>query len=247
MPKIDGLQLISGTDIVMPELGLIMSQPKIKDIAYMFGEDGYYEVMAYLSTTKENLNLGEMPEEIYEQLTNYDCLMITMRASKQKMLMVKSMFHLLFPEYEINFNMEDYLIEISKGEFTAVINSGNFAVLLFYIKSIFMIPVEDPNEKKKQMSAKAQEIAKKIEEGRRKRQKRNGQKNGLGKEISELAVYLKLAIDDIVSKFTMYQLLSQIPLTKKNERYNQDYRAILAGAQGVELEYWRDNSKQEEN
>ncbi|MGL5563490.1 MAG: hypothetical protein ACRDCN_12855 [Tannerellaceae bacterium] len=243
MPKIDGLQLISGADIVMPELGLIMSQPKIKDIAYMFGEDGYYEVMAYLSTTKENLNLGEIPEEVYEKLTNYDCFMIAMKSSKKKLLLVKSLFYLLFPEYEVDLDTEAFLVKISKGEFTAVINSENFEVLLFYIKSIFMIPVEDPNKEKKQMSEKAQAIAKKIEEGKRKRQKGKESKGGLEKEISELAVYLKLAINDIVTKFTMYQLLSQIPLTKKNERYNQDYRAILAGAQGVELEYWRDNSK----
>ena len=79
--NIDKLTLVSGVDVLIEELGIVIRQPRIREIA-LLGEKKFYSMCSFLlldkkfvmDKLKERVDAEEV-EKTYETLTEYEVVM----------------------------------------------------------------------------------------------------------------------------------------------------------------------------
>lgn len=62
--QVDELQIITGVDIPVPELGITVRQPRVREIA-MLGEQQYFVALSVFKLSKEQLQIPS------EEVTNW--------------------------------------------------------------------------------------------------------------------------------------------------------------------------------
>jgi hypothetical protein len=237
---IDDLQLISGTSIQIESIGLKIKQPKIRDIAQI-GEAVFYNYLSYFRITKENILNGISDRDQVDalsQLTEYEILHLLISSDPEIEVGMCTILNLIIEDIEFaKFNKMFLIIKLKSGQ-QHIINNESFLIIKDIIYQIFDIKIQEAafNPANKQAS----DIAKKLEERKRKLAELQGKKDEsmLADLISILAVGLGCVNIDEILDLTLYQILILIKRFGMYSQYNVQIQAMLQGAEDIELVDW---------
>lgn len=256
---IDELTLLSGEDILVEELNLILNQPKLKEIAQM-GEDIYVSALSTINFDKEKLEGStSMSSEQLAQTTNFQWIMVLISRNPQKYKELGLLLSVIFKHYELFItqdkkqnlctgitlfpkNVPEDIEEEEKNKLKIIIDDSNYEILKKYLNEIFYMSKRNKSRYNTESSA-AEAIAKKLEEGRQKvaAQKKKTENSALCNAISSYAIGQKESVSDIFEKYTLYQFYIQLQRSRKYDAYYSGLQAIFAGAQDIELDDWQED------
>jgi len=179
--------------------------------------------------------------------TAYDNLLFVMQVSTadgtdkyEIVKLAQSAFDLLTPEYRFNFDhqkQEMSLISL-KDLHSIVVDRELFMKIKSVAEQIFLLDKFFGESKKEKLSPAAQKIADKIAESERKIKEMNGEKEEDSYFARILSIMGMHADLDYLSNLTVYQLHNQFERFNLFTNYNQNMRAVLAGATNVEFIDW---------
>lgn len=229
---------MTGVDIAVPQLKISVHQPTIKEISYI-GEEDFFTAIHYLTLDKKDFT--EDKNQLSE-FSNFQILMKVLEQSEEqdKKNILIQFLTLLFPNYRITFTPVSIIL-IGDNE-TVMIDTDNFSIIQQLIRDMFNTDSLFGNQNKKQYNpadAKAEEIAKKIYESRKKIANQKSLKKGgsiFGRYISILSIATGLPNLEDSTVFKLFDL---------NERYqlwyaqDMDTRVRLAGGDPKDkIENW---------
>lgn len=223
------LALMTGVDIPIPELQIILHQPSIEEISRL-GETTFFTGLQLLCINKM---MYIEDENLLNTTTNFQIFM-TMMNEKQiadKKQDVISTLTLLFPEYKPMFTPRSVILN---GPLSVTIDEGNFESVQGLLKEVFCLGKGDQPEFNP-ANAKAREIAKKLMKGRQRvAALKQAENNGsmLGQYISIVTVGIHSMSLQSAIQLTMYQLYDLIERYDLWVNWDLDIKSRLAGAKG---------------
>lgn len=248
LSKLTELQLISGTDIIFEDSGLIIKQPKIKDIA-MIGEETFFMGCEMLKISKDILQNEDKID--LSQLTDFDIFIAVMndhtvdevRKSADAAWLVLS---LLFPNYEMTLVQD--AIRFTQDDCMFFINKDNFKQLREYLNEMFCLKTLTKNADYNPQGELAKKIARKLAKGRQQAAASASSKRVsiFSRYISILAVGQQKDMNSLLN-YTIFQLFDEFKRFELKEAYDQFVRARLAGAEKIkEPSHWMKDLYEEE-
>lgn len=248
MYKIDPLTMISGQDINVPELKLVIRQPKIREIS-MIGEKEFYKMCSFLLINKDllieqlsNYVPREQLEEEYKDINDYEALVIFINASPEIKLSMTQVLVLLFPDYEITID-EMGLIFASEVKPFTVVRSDNYEELRSYIRQVLCLNgngdgEDEFNPGNEQAKAIADKIRKRRERLAKLKNAEEKEKSILSNYVSALSIGTNSYTLSEVVELTLYQLFDQVKRFGLWQSSDIALKAQLAGASGIEHVDW---------
>lgn len=246
MYSIDSLTLISGIDIPIPEIGVNIHQPTIREIAYI-GEKSFYEAAQTIIVKKENFingleNTTEEDKIALSQMSNFEIFLKLVEANPLSSTKVQMLLSLLFPDFNSSIEERFIFLVNPKEQKNILINDSTFEILQEVITTILCLQSGNTKEEFNPQGDRAREIAEKIKRGReraaRLKGEKNQQSNFLSKYISGLGIGTNTLNIHNVLDLTLYQLLNQLERYGLYTQYNISIQAKMAGAEGVEDVDW---------
>lgn len=222
------LALMTGVDIPIPELQLVIHQPTIKEIS-MVGEQDFFIGIQVLCINK---NTYIQDESLLANTTNFQIFMAMAneKETADKKAAVLQVLTLLFPQFKIIFTPRS--IMLSQGEVNVIIDEGNFEILQEVLIQQFCLKGTDQEQFNPQ-SKKAREIAQKLMKARQKVAALKAQENSgsmFSQYLSTLTVGLhSMSLKDCM-ELTMYQLYDLIERYSLYLNWDIDIRSRMAGA-----------------
>lgn len=222
------LALMCGIDIPIPELQLVIHQPKIKEIAYIGTKDFFVGVQS-ICINKNNLNIEA--ENVLSNTSNFQIFMTMMQEKEMadKKLAVNQVFTLLFPNQKVLLTPRSILVQ---GAESIMIDESNFESLQMCLKQIFCLNNSDSQQMGfNPQSKKAKEIAEKLMRGRQRIAEQNGEADAdiFSQYLSTLAIGLQMPLSELMD-CTVYQLFDLIKRYQLYIDWDIDIRSRLAGA-----------------
>ena len=225
------LGLMTGVDLLLEDLHLIMQQPTIKEIS-LLGEKEFFSALQLICIDKKNYSNVE-DKNLLEQVNNFQ---LFMRIIQEKSLVKQKQnimlcFDLLFPNYQVVIIPNRTLMFNSEKENT-MIDEQNFELFQSKIKQVFKL---EGNEEDafNPVDKRAAEIAAKLKRGRERVAKEKATK---GEGINSIKQYLSIitiAIPSMSLKdacdLTIYQLYTLIERYGLYVNWDLDVRTGLAG------------------
>ena len=222
------LALMTGVDIPIPELQLVIHQPTIKEIS-MVGEQDFFIGIQVLCINK---NTYIQDESLLANTTNFQIFMamVNEKEMADKKAAVLQVLTLLFPQFKIIFTPRSMML--SQGEINIIIDEGNFEILQEILIQQFCLKGTDQEQFNPQ-SKKAREIAQKLMKARQKVAALKAQENSgsvFSQYLSTLTVGLhSMSLKDCM-ELTMYQLYDLIERYGLYLNWDIDIRSRMAGA-----------------
>ena len=246
MYNIDSLTLISGIDVPIPEIGVNIHQPTIREIAYI-GEKSFYEAAQTMIIQKEDFingleNIAQEDKIALSQMSNFEIFLKLVEANPLSSTKVQMLLSLLFPDF--NSSIEERFIYLvnPKEQKSILINDSTFEILQEVITTILCLQSGNTKEEFNPQGDRAREIAEKIKRGRERAARLKGEKeqqsNFLSKYISGLGIGTNTLNIHNVLDLTLYQLLNQLERYGLYTQYNISIQAKMAGAKDVEDVDW---------
>ena len=234
---LNDLLLLSGNDIPLEEIHLILHQPTIKEIAYI-GEEAFFSGCEFLRFSKERLTSQDRNH--LENISNFEIIMSIMReknpsVQKQKTsaMMVLS---LLFPTYSIHLNFEKMSIDLKQDELEFQLDKTNFDIFIQALNEILCLGGGESDYNPS--GDLARQIADKFKEAQAKRAAlvKGSQKIAiLSRYISILAVGENKDMNSLL-QYTIYQLFDEFQRYQLKCNWDMYVKSLLAGAKKEELE-----------
>lgn len=202
---------LSGQQIEVPGANIFITQPTINQIV-SFGEDDFLISIGLLAKL-ENL-LGPLKEGNSELnlYSDFQLLMTVLREDISVQHLIRKLFYLIFPDYEVTFEEVgmNFLIrdeEAEKDIFVGQIHPYNFETFQTLLCDLFTLRIgdEEDNREFNPVGEAAKEIAKKLERGRKKRAEVQGPQSVFGIYCSTLSVGLGMDVN-IFYNYTLFQL-----------------------------------------
>ena len=221
------LALMTGVDIPIPELQVVIHQPTIKEIS-MIGEQNFFIGIQLLCIDKK---FYIEDENLLANTTNFQIFM-TMIEQKQmvdKKQSVQQVLTLLFPQAKIIFTPRSILLKI--GESNVIIDEGNFEKFQELLIQQFCLQGSGQEQFNPQ-SKKAKEIAQKLMKARQKVAQQKAIENSrsmFAQYLSVLTIGTSLTLKDAM-ELTMYQLYDLIERYSMYLNWDIDIRSRMAGA-----------------
>lgn len=235
------LALMCGIDLAIPELQLIVHQPKIKEIA-LIGERDYFSGAQVLCINKSIL----MDSFITDDINNFQIFMTVMtdKESIDKKVSVQRVLSLLFPDAKTILTPRALLIQYPEKE-TILIDEENFEILQNVLEKIFCFDSErHKQESYNPANKKAQEIAQKLMRGRQRVSELKGDADAsiFSQYLSTLTVGLNsMSLEDCMN-LTVFQLYDLIERYSLYINWDIDIRGRLAGGKSdKKVENWMKN------
>ena len=246
MYSIDSLTLISGIDVPIPEIGVNIHQPTIREIAYI-GEKSFYEAAQTIIIQKKDFingleNITQEDKIALSQMSNFEIFLKLVEANPLSSTKVQMLLSLLFPDF--NSSIEERFIYLvnPKEQKSILINDSTFEILQEVITTILCLQSGNTKEEFNPQGDRAREIAEKIKRGRERAVRLKGEKkqqsNFLSKYISGLGIGTNTLNIHNVLDLTLYQLLNQLERYGLYTQYNISIQAKMAGAKDVEDVDW---------
>jgi hypothetical protein len=242
--EVDELQLITGIDIPVAELGLTLRQPKIKDIAIL-GESNYFLALSIFKMSKDKIKITN--PEITSWVIFNESLSQQIEGVNVRLLILN--FLQLFCLEKINIGPRSLMISKPDG----IINIepqqfDDFQGLILEIggASLFTIPEEEFKPRNK----RAADIAEKMKKSRARLaalQPKSNSKGFLTTYIRSVATVTANSLEQVCN-MTLLQLNNIMQTFRAWESYDLEVKNRLAGAK-VEgnLEHWMARSLEMEN
>ena len=207
----------------------------------MLGQDLFYLGLNFLCFSKDNLNEQDKRNLINQ--TDFDILMSIINSKEMSVRMsinsAELLLSLLFPDFQIkkmpNMLLLTRILQDQTKE-QVMINVDNFDQFKGIIEEMFCLKGMkgggyNPANKK------AAQIAKKLEERRKKLSEKKGQGD---KEINILYRYVSIltignhhTIPELM-EYTVYQLFNEFQRFERKMNFDSWYQAKLAGAENLE-------------
>lgn len=246
MYSIDSLTLISGIDVPIPEIGVNIHQPTIREIAYI-GEKSFYEAAQTIIIQKKDFingleNITQEDKTALSQMSNFEIFLKLIEASSLSSTKVQMLLSLLFPDFNSSIEERFIFLVNPKEQKNILINDSNFEILQEVITTILCLQSGNTKEEFNPQGDRAREIAEKIKRGRERAARLKGenrqQSNFLSKYISGLGIGTNTLNIHNVLDLTLYQLLNQLERYGLYTQYNISIQAKMAGAKDVEDVDW---------
>ena len=246
MYSIDSLTLISGIDIPIPEIGVNIHQPTIREIAYI-GEKSFYEAAQTMIIQKEGFingleNITQEDKIALSQMSNFEIFLKLVEANPLSSTKVQMLLSLLFPDFSSSIEERFIFLVNPKEQKSILINDSNFEILQEVITTILCLQSGNTKEEFNPQGDRAREIAEKIKRGRERAARLKGEKRQqssfLSKYISGLGIGTNTLNIHNVLDLTLYQLLNQLERYGLYTQYNISIQAKMAGAKDVEDVDW---------
>lgn len=246
MYSIDSLTLISGIDVPIPEIGVNIHQPTIREIAYI-GEKSFYEAAQTIIIQKEDFingleNITQEDKTALSQMSNFEIFLKLVEANPLSNTKVQMLLSLLFPDFNSSIEERFIFLVNPKEQKNILINDSNFEILQEVITTILCLQSGNTKEEFNPQGDRAREIAEKIKRGRERAARLKGEKrqqsNFLSKYISGLGIGTNTLNIHNVLDLTLYQLLNQLERYGLYTQYNISIQAKMAGAKDVEDVDW---------
>lgn len=239
--------LHGGNDIPFPQVGLIIHQPKAKDVLAIT-EKNFYSGCGTLVVNKENLD-GMDKEDLFN-LTNFDIFMSIVNSQEEKAkkdaISVNMILNLIFPDYQVKLTNAN--IMFSKNNEIFILDGKHFDDFQKIIIDIFKLKeigiVKKKSEEFNPAGELASAIAEKIKNGRKKvsQQKQQSEENNEIELITRYISVLSVGLNkdrNILLNYTIPQLFDEYNrflLKIENDFY---YQAKMAGAKDLkEVDNW---------
>lgn len=235
-----GLALLTGVDIPIPELQLLIHQPTIKEIS-LIGEEVFFAGIQILCIDKQAYIDNE---ELLKQTNNFQLFigfMIEPQTADKKEYVIQ-VLELLLPEAKIVFTPRSMLINFNDQNI--IIDEGNFSILQALLKEIFCISKSDADVFKPS-GAKAQKIARKMLKNRQKVAQLKAKENG-GSVLSKYLSIITIGVSSMrlqdCCELTLYQIYDLVERYGLYVNWDIDIRARLAGATNTKpVDDWMKN------
>ena len=246
MYSIDSLTLISGIDVPIPEIGVNIHQPTIREIAYI-GEKSFYEAAQTIIIQKEDFinrleNITQEDKTALSQMSNFEIFLKLVEANPLSSTKVQMLLSLLFPDFNSSIEERFIFLVNPKEQKNILINDSNFEILQEVITTILCLQSGNTKEEFNPQGDRAREIAEKIKRGRERAARLKGEKRQqssfLSKYISGLGIGTNTLNIHNVLDLTIYQLLNQLERYGLYTQYNISIQAKMAGAKDVEDVDW---------
>lgn len=246
MYSIDSLTLISGIDVPIPEIGVNIHQPTIREIAYI-GEKSFYEAAQTIIIQKEDFingleNITQEDKTALSQMSNFEIFLKLVEANPLSNTKVQMLLSLLFPDFNSSIEERFIFLVNPKEQKNILINDSNFEILQEVITTILCLQSGNTKEEFNPQGDRAREIAEKIKRGRERAARLKGEKRQqssfLSKYISGLGIGTNTLNIHNVLDLTLYQLLNQLERYGLYTQYNISIQAKMAGAKDVEDVDW---------
>ena len=246
MYSIDSLTLISGIDVPIPEIGVNIHQPTIREIAYI-GEKSFYEAAQTIIIQKEDFingleNIAQEDKIALSQMSNFEIFLKLVEANPLSSTKVQMLLSLLFPDFNSSIEERFIFLVNPKEQKSILINDSTFEILQEVITTILCLQSGNTKEEFNPQGDRAREIAEKIKRGRERAARLKGEKkqqsNFLSKYISGLGIGTNTLNIHNVLDLTLYQLLNQLERYGLYTQYNISIQAKMAGAKDVEDVDW---------
>ena len=200
MKDID-LALFTGVDIPIPECGIIVHQPTIKEIS-MIGEKQFLTGAQMLCIDKDSL---KQDGKDLSNTSNFQVFMTIISAEEMKetkAAIIEAM-SLIVPNSKITFTPRSLLLNYNGTNI--IIDEGNFEYFQDILRQVFCLKKKE--EEFNPANAAAARIAEKIKKGRQKVARLKGDDVGsiYARYISALAIGLHLPLDSLIN-YTIYQI-----------------------------------------
>lgn len=246
MYSIDSLTLISGIDVPIPEIGVNIHQPTIREIAYI-GEKSFYEAAQTIIIQKEDFingleNITQEDKIALSQMSNFEIFLKLVEANPLSNTKVQMLLSLLFPDFNSSIEERFIFLVNPKEQKNILINDSSFEILQEVITTILCLQSGNTKEEFNPQGDRAREIAEKIKRGRERAARLKGEKRQqssfLSKYISGLGIGTNTLNIHNVLDLTLYQLLNQLERYGLYTQYNISIQAKMAGAKDVEDVDW---------
>ena len=206
------LLLLSGNDIPIEELNILLHPPKIKEIA-LIGEDKFFMGCDFLRFTKNKL---PSQDRIHlENISNFEIIMSIMREKNPNIqssitcaIMVLS---LLFPTYQIQIDTENMKIILKQNNLEFTLDKNNYDIFIKVLNQILCLDGSD-NGDYNPSGDLARQIADKLKDRQAKLaavKENNNQKIAiLSRYVSTLAVGEHKDMNTLFN-YTIFQLFDE--------------------------------------
>lgn len=204
-------QYLVGGDVLIPDCGAVLTQPTIKEIL-LTGENNFFEAINFIAQTDKMLHEIQNEDPDMQMFSELQLFLLIYRQEPHMRSQVRNFFELIFPKYNvictensIDFKQLDENINkmIVKGRVTPF-TYENFKTTIMNLFLPYTTKKEDYNPG----TSKAEEIAKKLQEGREKiahQKNEDGDISLLGTYISILSVGMNIDMK-ILLDYTPFQL-----------------------------------------
>lgn len=232
------LALMTGVDIPIPELQIILHQPTIKEIS-MVGEQDFFIGVQMLCVDKRMYAQGAI------STTNFQLFMALMneRQIADKKSAVIQALNMLFPQAKVIFSPQSLILNY--GERTATIDESNFENLQKIISQVFCLSGSEQDILNPQ-GDKAKQIAQQLMRARQRvaaqKAKENSQGSMFGQQLSILTIGCgSMSLNDCLN-LTVYQLRDLVERYGLYMSWDVDLRSRMAGAKNDKpIENWMKN------
>lgn len=223
------LNLICGTDMLIPECNLVAHQPRIKEISFI-GESDFF-IGAQTLCLHKTMFIED--KTILDSINNFQIFMTIMLQdeTKDKKANILNVLNLLFPLYKVNVTPNSLLF-IKEGVPPIAVDGNNFEALQEVLRLIFCMH-NGPMDQQAFNPAndKAREIAQKLMRGRQRVAAQNGNSNVsvFSQYMSILTIGLgSMSLQDLTN-LTMFQLYDLMERYTLYTAWDLDVRQRLAG------------------
>ena len=225
------LGLMCGIDLPIPEIPLIVHQPKIKEIA-LIGEKEFFTGAQCLCINKNSLtNQGRTD---LDTTTNFQIFMMIMmqKESVEKKESVQQVLSLLFPNSKVIFTPRSLIIQQMQDDITQTLDEATFDYFQSVAKQIFCFDTnKNGQDTYNPANKKAQEIANKLMKGRQRVAELKGATDSsiLSQYVSTLTIGVNsMSLEDCMN-LTLYQLYDLIERYSLYTNWDIDIKSRLAG------------------
>lgn len=239
------LALMTGNDIPVPELQLVIHSPTIKEIALM-GEAEFFMAAQYLCLDKETLI---QDKNVSRRFTNFQVLMkvLGQPKGKEKKVALSMLLTILFPQHHPAIMPKSIILSSGKeGEEPILIDDSNFEVLQEIAKEVMCLDSIFSNQGNYNPQGKrAKEIADKIKAANSKiakQKQEKGESDGvLTRYLSILSVGAGMRLEDCIN-YNLFQLFDLMGRYTAYMEWDADMRVRLAGGKPEkQVESWMRN------
>jgi hypothetical protein len=206
------LLLLSGNDIPIEEVHLLLHPPTIKEISYI-GEEAFFSGCEFLKFNKNKLNTEDRNR--LENTSNFEILMSIMREknpSVQKTKIEATMvLALLFPTYEIQIDEINMIIKFKQENNEFYLNKDNYDYFIKVLNEVLCLDGGANDSDYNPSGSLASQIADKLRDRHNKlaaRNKDNQKVAILSRYISILAVGENKDMNSLLN-YTIYQLFDE--------------------------------------
>ena len=238
---------LSGAQVPIEGCGVFITPPTIKAVA-QFGENDFLLAVRAMSVDRAFIGPIKDSTPQFENVPDFQILLTVVNSDEKLLDVINRFLTVVFPNYfvEVKQNMICFKENEEDKAMKGMINQFNCENFCATIKELFWPPQKNDKEFNP-ANAKAEEIARKIEAGRRKTAS-----DALGGENSSLfglyasVISIGLAVDiNVIYRYTPFQLFDAFTRYMKKSEYDLFMKiktTPMMSTEGVEEpDHWATN------